>query len=90
MIGPEAPYMRTSGDRPFVESRTIVANRLPKAASYGEPRTNGGEVIMDALMLSELPFAVATLFHFFFVPLSLGLWFLIAIMEAQYVRTREA
>src|SRR4030042_990352 len=81
--------MRTAGDRLFVESRIIVAMRLPKAASYGEPRTNGGEVIMDALMLSRLQFAVATLFHFFFVPLTLGLSFLIAIMETQYVRTRD-
>ncbi len=44
---------------------------------------------MDALMLSRLQFAVATFFHFIFVPLTLGLSVLIAIMETVYVRTGE-
>ncbi len=42
---------------------------------------------MDAIFLSRLQFAVATLFHFIFVPLTLGLSILVAIMETQYVRT---
>lgn len=42
---------------------------------------------MDTLMLSRLQFAAATFFHFLFVPLTLGLSILIAIMETQYVRT---
>jgi cytochrome d ubiquinol oxidase subunit I len=42
---------------------------------------------MDALMLSRLQFAVATFFHFLFVPLTLGLSILIAIMETIYVKT---
>ncbi|MDQ1240291.1 MAG: cytochrome bd ubiquinol oxidase subunit [Thermodesulfobacteriota bacterium] len=42
---------------------------------------------MDVVMLSRLQFAVATLFHFIFVPLTLGLSILIAIMETMYVRT---
>lgn len=42
---------------------------------------------MDALMLSRLQFAVATFFHFIFVPLTLGLVIIIAIMETIYVRT---
>ncbi|MEW6385962.1 MAG: cytochrome ubiquinol oxidase subunit I [Thermodesulfobacteriota bacterium] len=41
---------------------------------------------MDALMLSRLQFAAATFFHFLFVPLTLGLSILIAIMETIYVR----
>ncbi|MGO9566704.1 MAG: cytochrome ubiquinol oxidase subunit I, partial [Desulfomonilaceae bacterium] len=44
---------------------------------------------MDAVMLSRLQFAVATYFHFLFVPLTLGLSVLVAIMETQYVRTRD-
>ncbi len=44
---------------------------------------------MDALFLSRLQFAVATLFHFTFVPLTLGLSILIAIMETQFVRTGD-
>jgi len=40
-------------------------------------------------MLSRLQFAVATFFHFLFVPLTLGLSVLIAIMETMYVRTGQ-
>jgi cytochrome d ubiquinol oxidase subunit I len=42
---------------------------------------------MDAVTLSRLQFAVATYFHFCFVPLTLGLSILVAIMETKYVRT---
>jgi len=42
---------------------------------------------MDTLMLSRLQFAAATFFHFLFVPLTLGLSILLAIMETAYVRT---
>lgn len=44
---------------------------------------------MDLLTLSRLQFAVATIFHFLFVPLTLGLSVLIALMETQYVRTGD-
>jgi len=44
---------------------------------------------MDVLMLSRLQFAAATFFHFIFVPLTLGLSILIAIMETVYVRTGD-
>ncbi|MEQ8190121.1 MAG: cytochrome ubiquinol oxidase subunit I, partial [Candidatus Eremiobacterota bacterium] len=44
---------------------------------------------MDVLMLSRLQFAVATFFHFLFVPLTLGLSVIIAIMETMYVRTGQ-
>lgn len=43
--------------------------------------------MMDVLMLSRLQFAMATMFHFIFVPLTLGLSVLVAIMETMYVRT---
>ncbi|KHK01178.1 cytochrome ubiquinol oxidase subunit I [Desulfovibrio sp. TomC] len=44
---------------------------------------------MDTLMLSRLQFAFATFIHFIFVPLTLGLSVLIAIMETKYVRTGD-
>jgi cytochrome bd ubiquinol oxidase subunit I len=44
---------------------------------------------MDVLMLSRLQFAGATFFHFLFVPLTLGLSILIAIMETVFVRTGD-
>lgn len=42
---------------------------------------------MSALILSRLQFAVTTSYHFLFVPLTLGLSVLVAIMETLYVRT---
>ena len=44
---------------------------------------------MDVLLLSRLQFAVATFFHFLFVPLTLGLSLMIAIMETRFVRTGD-
>ena len=44
---------------------------------------------MDALLLSRLQFTATTLFHFLFVPLTLGLSIIVAVMETQYVRTRN-
>ncbi len=44
---------------------------------------------MDVLLLSRLQFAVATMFHFIFVPITLGLSIMIAIMETKYVRTGD-
>ncbi|MGN7359137.1 cytochrome ubiquinol oxidase subunit I [Paenibacillus sp. SAF-054] len=40
---------------------------------------------MDVLMLSRFQYAATTIFHFFFVPVSIGLALLIAIMETMYV-----
>lgn len=44
---------------------------------------------MDVVLLSRLQFAAATMFHFLFVPLTLGLSILVAIMETKYVRTGD-
>ena len=44
---------------------------------------------MDALVLSRLQFTATTLFHFLFVPLTLGLSIIVAVMETQYVRTKD-
>ena len=44
---------------------------------------------MDVVTLSRLQFAAATMFHFLFVPLTLGLSILVAIMETKYVKTGE-
>ena len=42
---------------------------------------------MDPLLLSRLQFAVTTIYHFFLVPLTLGLSILVAIFESRYVAT---
>ncbi len=44
---------------------------------------------MDVLMLSRLQFAAASMFHFLFVPLTLGLSVLTAIYETKYVTTGD-
>lgn len=44
---------------------------------------------MDALFLSRLQFAAATMFHFLFVPVTLGLSLLIAIFETRFVQTGD-
>jgi cytochrome d ubiquinol oxidase subunit I len=41
---------------------------------------------MDPLILARWQFGITTVYHFFFVPLTLGLSILVAIMETLYVR----
>lgn len=42
---------------------------------------------IDVVTLSRLQFALTAMFHFIFVPLTLGLAFLLAVMESVYVMT---
>ncbi len=42
---------------------------------------------MNVVGLAQSQFAITTVYHFFFVPLTLGLSILVAIMETIYVRT---
>ena len=44
---------------------------------------------MDVLLLARLQFAITTVFHFFFVPLSIGLALYIAILQTRYSRTGD-
>lgn len=44
---------------------------------------------MDPVFLSRLQFAVATMFHFLFVPLTLGITIIIAYMETKYAKTGQ-
>jgi cytochrome d ubiquinol oxidase subunit I len=46
-------------------------------------------MLMDAVTLARLQFAITTVYHFFFVPLTLGLVILVAVMETIYVRTGD-
>lgn len=41
----------------------------------------------DVVNIARLQFAITTIYHFFFVPLTIGLSLLIAIMETMYVKT---
>lgn len=42
---------------------------------------------MDQVILARIQFASTTLFHYIFVPMTIGLAFLIAVLETFYVRT---
>jgi len=44
---------------------------------------------MDVLALSRTQFALTAMFHFLFVPLTLGLSILVAFMESRYVATQN-
>jgi cytochrome d ubiquinol oxidase subunit I len=44
---------------------------------------------MDALALARWQFAITTIFHFFFVPLTLGLSIFVALLETNYVRSSD-
>ncbi len=42
---------------------------------------------MDALILSRLQFAITTFYHFFFVPVTLGLSIFVALLETWYIKS---
>ena len=44
---------------------------------------------MNPLELSRWQFAITTIYHFFLVPLTLGLSILVAIFETRYVNTGD-
>jgi len=44
---------------------------------------------MDPIILSRWQFAATTIYHFFFVPLTLGLSWVVAVMHTMYYRTGE-
>ena len=66
------------------------------AAASGAARQPGASVRLQQAMselsvvdLSRLQFALTAMYHFLFVPLTIGLSLLIAIMESVYVMTRR-
>ena len=44
---------------------------------------------MDVVLLSRLQFGLTTVYHFFFVPLTIGLTLMVAIMETMYVKKKD-
>ncbi|WP_279385218.1 cytochrome ubiquinol oxidase subunit I [Methanosarcina barkeri] len=45
--------------------------------------------MIELLLLSRLQFAITAAFHFIFVPLTLGLALLVAVMETMYYRNKD-
>jgi cytochrome d ubiquinol oxidase subunit I len=44
---------------------------------------------MEALELARWQFGITTVYHFFFVPITIGLSLLVALMQTQWIRTRD-
>jgi cytochrome d ubiquinol oxidase subunit I len=44
---------------------------------------------MDALIAARWQFGITTIYHFLFVPLTIGLALVVAILETRWVRTRD-
>ncbi|MCL1797621.1 MAG: cytochrome ubiquinol oxidase subunit I [Eggerthellaceae bacterium] len=47
------------------------------------------DILSDVAVLSRIQFAATAAFHFFFVPLSIGLGLILAINETRYYKTRD-
>ncbi|MFR4401608.1 MAG: cytochrome ubiquinol oxidase subunit I, partial [Peptococcus niger] len=45
--------------------------------------------MFEQLLLARWQFAVTTVYHFLFVPLTMGLPIMIALMQTKYVRTGD-
>ena len=63
--------------------RALAAGWLVRAQSH----PNVGERGVSALDLARLQFATTTIYHFLFVPITIGLAFVVAGFETAYVRT---
>ena len=44
---------------------------------------------MDPVLLSRWQFGLTTVYHFFFVPLTLGLGWFVAFMQTRFYQTRD-
>ncbi len=44
---------------------------------------------LDVVLLSRIQFALTTMFHYLFPPLTIGMGVVLVYLEAQYLRTRE-
>ena len=44
---------------------------------------------MSALDLARWQFGITTVYHFLFVPITLGLSFMVALMQTMWYRTRD-
>ena len=44
---------------------------------------------MGAVTLARWQFGITTVYHFFFVPVTIGMAFLVAVLETAYVRTKK-
>jgi cytochrome bd-type quinol oxidase subunit 1 len=68
-----------------MKSQVVVLN-LPDIKTYLFVK---GELGMLNVLLARWQFGITTVYHFLFVPLTIGLAVLIAVMETIYIRTGD-
>ena len=61
--------------------------RRPGRGDGDRPPDRGESPLVTALDLARMQFGITTIFHFFFVPVSIGLAFYIAICQTRHYRT---
>ena len=67
----------------------LYNNNINICTKYNLIFLKGGISMLDPLLLARIQFAATTVFHFFFVPITIGMVFLIAIFESIYVKTGD-
>ena len=53
---------------------------------YENDKSESEAFAMDVVLLSRLQFGLTTVYHFFFVPLTIGLTVMVALMESIYAK----
>ena len=82
--------LRFAGER--ARRGAFAGERQAKAPTKGlqdELRGCAMELFADVALLSRIQFAATVAYHFFFVPLSIGLGLILAINETRYYRSRN-
>ena len=74
---------------PGKEPELNLARERPLKYGWINTHSNEENVSMSALALARWQFAITTIYHFFFVPLTLGLSLFIALLETKYVRSGD-
>ena len=71
-----------------IQSFLVLTEKFFNSVPLHWLNNQGGNMITEHLVdISRLQFAVTVLYHFLFVPLTLGMVWLLVIMESMYVMT---
>src|SRR5215831_2855933 len=69
-------------------SQKVAFSHPENQPSQGYPQIRLGDS-MDLVTLSRLQFALTTIYHWLFVPLTLGMGWFVAFMQTRYYQTRD-
>lgn len=82
----DAPMAKHMQLPPDVVARALIGPQAVEAPSPPQVKVSA-MISSEVVDLSRLQFAITALYHFLFVPLTLGLSWLLVIMESVYVMT---